>query len=398
MLLWDDGATVRTRVVRPDGTLGPAQVALSDAALVWEGDFEAPLWQVRDDGKGTVVVASRTAVVQPNVSGGGVVAAIRDPGGPFGPQQTLHPAESTTHNAQASVAISLIAPNGTVSVGWDLEDSSGAPQGLVGPWRQATRTGRAASFGPASPPSTGSFGVPVDIEGPQTDAQGGRSITVGSDVVRLCQTSWVSCFDRHILPLDGREALVFRVTTGLVQDQTSTFVPETLLEGLWAADRGADGTFTRPRRVTFTETWQPVGSVDGRGLLLAGSSTGPLTLTPVGRDVISRPATPRAQRRFNAEGSRSQVLAWCTRRCTLSARLRYAGQTGRSAVHPRTIPTPPRRTLDPGERGLIPLRLTAGPQAKRLTLTLTARDMRGRSRTTTVRYRRVGRIWKQVVR
>lgn len=402
MLLWDDGTSVRTRIVRPNGTLEPEQVALVDATLVWVGDFEASLWQVRADGRGTVVVASRTATV-PSVSGGGVIAAIREPGGVFGPQQTLHPAEPTTNNAQAAVAISPIAPDGTVSVGWDLQDWSVEPQrGLNGPWRQATRTAREAAFGEASAPSTGPFGTPVDIEGPQTDAQG-RIITVGNDVVRLCRTQWVSCLDRQILPLDGRPALVFLITTGLIQDQVSTFLPETLLEGHWAAHLDADGAFSRPRRVTFTRS-APLASVDGRGLLLAGpsttdSSTAPMTLTPVGRDLRSRPATPRAQARFYAEGSRSQVQAWCTRRCILSARLRYAGRTGqRAPVRLSTIPTPPRRTLDPGEQGVIPLRLTAGPQARRLTLTLTARDMRGRTRTTTFSYGRDGRLWKQVRR
>lgn len=414
MILWDDGGegtTVRARIVRADGRLDPPEAALTDANLVWEGDFEARLWQVRGNGRGTVVVASRTAVSPQQA--GGVIAAIRDPGRSFSPQHLLSPPEAsgTTFNNQSTVAISPVDGDGTVSVGWDLDYHSVEPsRGLLGPWRQATRAGREPAFGPASAPSTGRFGLPAGgvrelgvaelralpagTRTVQTYARESRPVRVGPGVIARCGAKWIACLDPHVLAVDGTPALVFNVDTGGIQDRISEFLPETLLEGLWAAPRGPDGVFDHPRRVTFTRA-TALASPSGRRLLLAGHAR-VLTLTPAGARETSGPPYPRAASKFFHSGRSSELWVWCTRRCTLTAVTRYHGRRpARTAVHPITVPTPPRRTLDPLEPGLVPLRLTAGPKATRLTITLTARDTSGRKRRVTFSYRRSGTTWRR---
>ncbi|UUY02033.1 hypothetical protein LRS13_15065 [Svornostia abyssi] len=420
MLLSGSGTTVRSQILRADGRLEAPQDALTDARLVWEGDYETRLWQAAANGAGTIVVASRTARTT-DVSGG-VVAAIRDPGGTFSSQQLLSPPTPGSRDIQNTVLISPVSSAGGASVGWALEDASNPPdRGMQTPWRQATRerAGEPLTVQPgegtgpfALPPGDGPPAVwnldspiPAGARSVRMYDDRGHVIEVGRDVMDICAQPFAECDHVAVVPDSRPPALTFVVN---VFEFASTISTEAEMEaeaarpieGRWVAFRRPDGTYTRPQRVTYTVDYSEALIATSGRLQLAGAVEGRLRLTPVGPKPAAAPARPIAAKEAETRGRRLTAYLSCTRRCTIRAVARYArGPSVSAFAHPAIYPRRKRRTLDPHERASVDVTLPARLRARRIVLTLTARDVVGRQRKRTFVYergRRTGdvRAWR----
>lgn len=405
MLLHGTGTTVRSQILRADGTLEPLQDALTDALLTWSGDNDWRLWQAAANGQGTVIVASRTAPTG-DVSGG-VIAAIRDTDGAFGPPQPLSPATPGWLDSQNTVLISAVSPDGGASVGWALQYASNPPTvGMQTPWREATR-GRAGEPLAVQPGErTGAFGLPSGegppavsgLNPPEPLPAGTRSvrmyddrgqvIVVARDVMDLCARRFAECRHTAVIPGSRPSALTFVLSEGALPVETSAPAARASA-GRWVAFQRPDGTYARPQRVTYVaDDAQALIATSGR-LQLAGTVGGRLWLTPVGTQPATAAARPVAAPQATTRGRRLAAPVSCSRRCTIRAVARYAG--GRSVTafaHPATYPRLRRRTLDPREQALVEVTLPARLRARRIVLTLTARDVVGRKRTRTFVYQR----------
>ncbi|MEA2157364.1 MAG: hypothetical protein QOE11_3504, partial [Solirubrobacteraceae bacterium] len=197
MALWDEGRTQRVlaRQWAGDGRLGAVQVVLSQVDTVRSGDFDAPQWRVRSDGRGTVVVASTGASPDRAAS---VFAALRDPVGGFGPQQELTP-PATRGIDDRPVSVSPIAADGSVAVSWGPDSGNG----LGG---RAIRAGRAARFGPAvAQPFAGEPGLTAQNQSILADD--GTPITISPALARLCPCTRPQVFRWG----DGTRVLVFQI-------------------------------------------------------------------------------------------------------------------------------------------------------------------------------------------
>lgn len=404
LVLWDEGTRLRALVITADGARRVLADVLDGISTDAGTELPAVAWDASGDGKGTVVVAAPTTRAN-----GGVVAAVRRPGNAFGSQQQLA-APKPGFFLEPDVAVSAVAPDGSVSVGWEVQDGDGVSASPI-TWAAATLPPGTDVFGRVSGQPRSLFGLPPGRAG--VPAAGGlssadlaqlrddtptvrvyvrasRLIEVGRGVIRLCGTYLVTCHRAHVVEMGGSSYLVMDASTGLAQDQApERLIPQTRLNGLWIARRGPDGVYDSPKRLTFTSGWGPVADRTGRRLELARIHGGRLTLTPAAPGQDASAATPRAEIRAETRGRRLTARVRCTRRCLIRATARYAGgRRARAVAHPHTVPTPMRRTLDPGEAGAVLVTLPARPRARRIVLTLTARDVRGRSRTRTFVYRR----------
>lgn len=225
MALWDDGRAheVRARTWGPGGTEGPVQVALAGVDVVFAAEGDGPEWRARAGGDGTVVVASTGA---PPRDTGSVLAAVREPGGAFGPPQELTP-PGATGLFQRPLAISPVGADGSVAVSWG-DGSAGV----------ARRTGR----GPFGPPEAQPFGEqprlsPTNRTAPAAD---GTPVTVSAAVAALCP-----CPPPHLLTWgDGTRVLAVQVFS-----RPTTF-PVGELGGWYVARPGAGGAFDAPVKAT----------------------------------------------------------------------------------------------------------------------------------------------------
>lgn len=405
MLLHGTGTIVRSQILRADGTLEPPQDALADALLTWSGDNDWRLWQAAANGRGTVIVASRTAPTA-DVSGG-VIAAIRDPDGAFGPPQLLSPATPGWLDSQNTVLISPVSPEGGASVGWALKYASNPPSvGIQTPWREASRERageplttqpgeRSVAF--AVPPGDGPPAVtglnpraplPPGARSVRMYDDAGQVITVGRDVMDLCARRFAKCDHATVVAGTRPSALTFVLSEGGLPVEAPATAARAS-SGRWVAFQHPDGTYARPQRVTYVPDYaQALIATSGR-LELAGTVGGRLWLTPVGTQPATAAARPVAAPHAWTRGRRLTAPVSCSRRCTIRAVARYAG--GRSVAafaHPATYPRPKRRTLDPRERASVEVTLPARLRARRIVLTVTARDVVGRMRTRTFVYQR----------
>lgn len=399
MALWIENRNqLWSRTFAADGTIGAPTLVLRDALLIFSGDSEARLWEVRYDERGTVVVLGRTATVG-DISGG-VLVATREPRSGFTPQQLLRE-PTTPPYQQEGLAISAIAGDGSVRVGWQ--------DGYGGPWRQVARTG-VGPFGPATdttyPALVTPDGAGVDAVVPSLSAL---------DLDRIPRTA------RRIgVFVDGSSAAVVigpRIRKLCAEAPRRRCDPVQRVpgtSGVLALSPRGDGRFliaTADPDRRFDEMQElPTGGTliprtGGRGLELLTSVprgvTGiDLVTVPVGRGTRPRQAPrPRpADVAFSRAGILS-VRAWCTARCRLRARV--AGTSGRSRVLGLGYVTPrtTRTLLNLGESGEASLRLPDG-RLQRVRVTFVARGDAGRS-SKTVTYRlarreRAGQTWCRV--
>lgn len=404
MLLSGSGTAVRSQILRADGRLEPPQDALTDAQLVWVGDNESRLWQASANGAGTVVVASRTA--QTADSSGGVIAAIRDSGRMFTPQQLLSAPTPGTQDSQNTVLISAVSPAGATSVGWALEYASNPPErGMQTPWRTATRERAGEPLTVLPGERTGPFGLPTgdgppavsQLDDPAPAPNGARIvrmydttgavIEVARDVIDLCALRFAQCDHVATVPGSRPAALTFVLNVPDLPGDPPTAARTR--QGRWVVFRRADGVFARPQRVTYSVDYaEALIAPEGR-LQLAGTVAGRLRLTPVGTTPPSAAARPVAAPFAHTRGRRLSAALSCTRRCTVRATARYrGGRAVRAIAHPAFFPRPVRRILDPNEQGSIEVTLPARLRARQIVITLTARDVVGRTRARNFVYER----------
>jgi hypothetical protein len=197
LVAYDQGDVIVARTWGPDGTVAPPQAVLTGIISTWwQGDFQAPEWQMASDDRGTVALASVTT------NGRGVLATVRDPGGAFGAVQRLGdtdpvpgvPSFTEYRLAPADMGIGPIGAGGAVTVQWGAHGHGGP--GVVRRWEpssQATRPGPrrpfAAPTSPAAGVTTGAMfrerqklsAPPVTVVGDQSAA-----IRVGAGIVRHC--------------------------------------------------------------------------------------------------------------------------------------------------------------------------------------------------------------------
>lgn len=310
MAVWDDDASGRVlaRTWTRGGVLGPEQTVLSGVDTVGSGDNDYAKWVLRDDGRGTVAVA--TVGARPEAAAA-VVAAVRDPGGDFGAQQVLDPGGQPGAYDSRSVLLTPIDPDGSLTVSWSQLGLDGSPGGA------ARRVGRAAGFVPADPAA---FSIPAP------SARGGRELT-GPDGRTIALTARLAGLCPCLRPQ------VFTWPSGAAVLAFQRYDGRTRFSRSWYVARGdGRGSFDRAARATIRAAASPVRRSHPGEVGFASFDTetdyqlfhrrSRLTVVPFG------PAVPRSRRAPRVEigtaapthGRYVRVPISCDRVCTVTVR------------------------------------------------------------------------------
>jgi hypothetical protein len=232
MALWDDSANSRVlaRSWSAKGQEGETRVVLSGVDTVHSAENDFAQWEVRADGHGTVVVAS--------IRGSSVIAAIRDPGGAFRPQQEVTPPGEPSID-QRQFDISPIAPDGTVTVSWgpDFGDGAGG---------QATRHGRTPRF---NPPTAAPFTSepPITRGSRSVFATDGTAIYMTPRLARICP-----CLRPHVFRW-GPRGEVRAIAIMAVHGGYPTYG-----RAWYVAGRNADAAYDHPVKATEHTSSAPI--------------------------------------------------------------------------------------------------------------------------------------------
>ncbi len=252
-VLYDDSTRhqVLARTIRATGAVEPAVVVLRDVVTQEyniHGDI-VPEWEFEADRKGTVVVTSTARVA--STGNNAIVAAAREPGGRFAPQQQLDagaPFADCLCPDPSAIArryprVSPIAADGSVSVFWHRQAEGGLSRRV-----QAARAGR-APFGPATEvafPADDSLTAAARANtgrGVEVRGEFSTRVRVAPDVVAVCAADGACTDPRLYTWRDGSAAILFTPYTQWRLDYP---------RGMWTATRQKDGTFAKPVRITKT--------------------------------------------------------------------------------------------------------------------------------------------------
>jgi hypothetical protein len=368
MVVWDEGSAIRTRVWDRTGDLGPVQTVLTGIGPTIHGPPGIGLfqqWQLVANRFGAVVIAG---FVEPGPQAGAVVAAIRDPGSPFGPQLQVHPADASVAPPNLSrIGESPLTDEGTVTVWWA---PTWSPQSRGA--GMATRVAGSATF------NAPLENTPYPGVAPGTlITSDSRTVTPAEDLATLCSRSG-GCVSPRLFEWRNAPARVAVLTGG----------------GWWLATQRPDGRFGDPRRVIrngvlaasatpgIVDVWTAVpANPAGRG--------GGVFRTPFGVRPRRAPVTSISGAPASSPGTLSLPVG-CEGPCRLSATLRQFG--GSRLTHARE--TAACRTTEPLESCSLSFhRLRAN--TRKVQVKVTARGENGRTTRTTVvlRSRTGSRDW-----
>lgn len=352
MAIWDEDRSQRVlaRAWTAAGTLGATQTVLAQVTTTHSAENDSAQWRVRADGRGTVVVASTG---RPPAAGSRVVAAVRDPGRPFGPQQELTPPTEPNATSQRQIAISPIAVDGSVAVSW-------GPEYGAGPGGAAIRSGRAATFGAAS---ARPFAPELALTRTNrtTITADGTPVEVSAALARRCP-----CIRPQVFRWAGG--------TRVLAFQTYASQASFELGGWYVARPGAGGVFDHPVRATDHAESLPVRRARPAELGFARFDTNTaynlfrrrsrLVVVPFGARVPRSRRAPRLAFGTYARATKTRLLipVFCDRVCGVHGSSGRAGRLPTTDFQGRRIDA----RLEPFSVGYLRVTLRPGRRSVRI--------------------------------